>query len=509
MNLDWYDIAAMHEVRALAASMRRGADVVVAVVGVDGVCIELDVVGEPSGQRVEERLGPAAFEVRAPSHLPASHSSEGALARGEPEFVDTGWAGLAGVRVPLRGEAGETSGHLWAAGYFRRAGGAAPGIAMRRALTARGADEQTLASVESIPTSSELDELTMARMLEAMRGAVEARAREVRLAAGALGKASSYCGMIGTSPPMRRLFSMMERAARSEATVLVLGENGTGKELVASGVHHRSRRREGAFVVQNCAAIPANLMESELFGHKRGAFSGAHKDREGLFVSAGRGTFFLDEIGEMEISLQSKLLRVLQEGTFLPVGASERVHSDVRVVCATNRDLREMVRSGGFRQDLYYRVAVITLQVPALRERPSDIPALARHFASKAAWRHGLEVRGLSDACVEVLCAYAWPGNVRELENEIERLVIMNPGVGPIGAGALSARVRDVPEETSVFPLMDLTMPEAVERLERQMILEMLRENGWNKTQAARALGVSRRNLIRKVARYGFEEESS
>ncbi len=511
MNVDWYDIAARPEVRAIASTIRRGMGVWVAAVAADGEWVELDDADEKTSRALWRRMGDAAFTPREPTHTSrAVTSAESAGARGEPEHVDAGWPGLAAVRVAVRAPGVGVVGHVWGTGFLRSSGGAAPGIQLRRALSEGGVgDELADETFDEVPTLREVEEFTLAGLLEAIRDAIERRLREVERLGGGVEVGETYCGMLGTSSPMRRLFAMMERAARSDATVLILGENGTGKELVASGLHRRSRRRAGSFVVQNCAAIPANLMESELFGHKRGAFSGAHKDREGLFTSADGGTFFLDEIGEMEVSLQSKLLRVLQEGTFLPVGASQRVISDARVVCATNRDVREMVREGSFRQDLYYRVAVITLQVPALRERPSDIPTLARHFASKAAWRHGLEARSLSDGCVDALKAHTWPGNVRELENEIERLVIMNPGVGPLGAGALSARVRDAPEETSLFQLTDMSLPDAVDRLERQMILDTLRENGWNKTQAARTLGVSRRNLIRKVAAFGFEEESS
>ena len=234
-----------------------------------------------------------------------------------------------------------------------------------------------------------------------------------------------YSGMIGQSPKMRALFEMIERVAPTRSTILILGENGTGKELVAKALHTRSHRADRPFVAQNCAALPADLIESELFGHKRGAFSGAHRDREGLFEVADHGTFFLDEIGEMDLRLQTKMLRVLQEGTFLPIGDTTHRKVDVRTICATNRELVSMVERGEFRQDLYYRINVISLRVPALRERPTDIPLLAHALLSRACVTHARPPKTLHVETLQRLTSYAWPGNVRELVNEIERLVIL------------------------------------------------------------------------------------
>ncbi len=318
-----------------------------------------------------------------------------------------------------------------------------------------------------------------------------------------------FAGMLGQSEQMRQLFRKIEKVARTTSTVLITGENGTGKELVARAIHRLSDRREEPFLAINCAAIPADLIASELFGHVKGAFSGAHRDRQGLFEAASGGTLLLDEIGDMEQSLQTKLLRVLQEGTLVRVGDSEVRKVDVRVLCATNTDLEEMVRQGKFRRDLYFRIRVIELSIPALRQRRADVALLANHFVSAAARRHGCSRKELSEECLRRLTRYDWPGNVRELENEIERLVIMSGADAVVDANLLSPRLNKVEERSPTMDFEGYQLPEAIEYIERKMILEGLQRTGWNKTQTAKDLGVSRRNLIRKVARYELEEESN
>lgn len=352
-----------------------------------------------------------------------------------------------------------------------------------------------------------------------------ARAAEVALdaAAGAVTRsfdrpapkdAISDTGIVGTSPPMRELFRMLDRIKSSNATVLITGDNGTGKELVARGIHTTSNRGSKRFVATNCSAFNDNLLESELFGHRRGAFTGAVSDKPGLFQVADTGTFFLDEVGDMSPALQVKLLRVLQEGVFLPVGATEHRKVDVRIIAATNRDLQKMVREGTFREDLYYRLHVVALRVPPLRERADDIPLLVEHFLRRLAERDG-RVKALSQACLERLMAHRWPGNVRELENEIERLWVLSGEDELIGGEHLSPAIGRGSDaagrapETSESPgivIAGQTLPEAVESLERQMIAEGLRQSKGNKTRAAEALGISRRNLIRKVQTYGLED---
>jgi transcriptional regulator with PAS, ATPase and Fis domain len=316
---------------------------------------------------------------------------------------------------------------------------------------------------------------------------------------------SRYGAIIGSSAPMQELYALMDRIARSDSTVLIQGENGTGKELVARAIHDHSARRDRRFVVTNCSAFNDNLLDSELFGHKRGAFTGAVADKPGLFEVADNGTFFLDEIGDMSPALQVKVLRVLQEGTFNRVGDTEMRKVDVHIIAATNRDLKTMVERGQFREDLYYRVNVINLVLPSLRQRRDDIPLLIETFLDRQR-KHGRGKR-LSPDCLARMMTYAWPGNVRELENEIERLVVLSGDDEVIEEDLLSARIRQhaappVEEAPEVEPS---SLPEAVEALERRMILEALKRNRWNKTRASAELRVSRRNLIRLVQKYGLD----
>jgi two-component system response regulator HupR/HoxA len=315
---------------------------------------------------------------------------------------------------------------------------------------------------------------------------------------------SSYDAIIGGAPAMQELYSLLDRIARSESTILVQGENGTGKELVARAIHHSSPRAARAFVVTNCSAFNDNLLDSELFGHKRGAFTGASSDKPGLFEVADNGTFFLDEIGDMSATLQVKVLRVLQEGTFNRVGDTETRKVDVRIIAATNRDLKAMVESGQFREDLYYRINVINLVLPALRQRREDMPILVDHFLHKHERAGGGTPKRLSAGCLARLAAYPWPGNVRELENEIERLVVLAGDEPVIGEDLLSPRIHHHRPVTEVADSPSL--PAAVEALERRMIGEALRRHRGNKTRASAELQVSRRNLIRLCQKYHLEE---
>jgi transcriptional regulator with GAF, ATPase, and Fis domain len=245
-------------------------------------------------------------------------------------------------------------------------------------------------------------------------------------------------GMVGDSPPMREVFDLIEKVAPSDVSVLVLGDTGTGKELVARALHEHSRRAGKPLLAENCAAVPPNLLESELFGHKRGAFTGAFADREGHFVAADGGTVFLDEIGDMPLGMQSKLLRVLQDGEVRPVGSNKSRKVDVRVVAATNKDLAAMCRRGAFREDLYYRLAVVTIRLPPLRERPGDLPHLARFLLAKIGADLGREV-GIEPEALAALERWPWPGNVRELENELRRAAVFARGA--IGLAELSPQV--------------------------------------------------------------------
>jgi transcriptional regulator with PAS, ATPase and Fis domain len=312
-----------------------------------------------------------------------------------------------------------------------------------------------------------------------------------------------YGGIIGASPAMQELYRLLDRIAPSDATVLVQGENGTGKELVARAIHVGSERSGKKFVVTNCSAFNDNLLDSELFGHKRGAFTGAVVDKPGLFEVADTGTFFLDEIGDMSPSLQVKVLRVLQEGTFNRVGDTETRKVDVRIIAATNRDLAGMVAAGRFREDLYYRIHVLSVVLPALRARREDVPLLIDYFLA----RHRRQrPKRLTAECAARMHAYPWPGNVRELENEIERLVVLSGDSPTIGPELLSPRIRQWEPSNEPERSADPgSLPAAVEALERRMIGAAMRRHGGNKTRAAEELKVSRRNLIRLVQKYELE----
>ncbi len=312
--------------------------------------------------------------------------------------------------------------------------------------------------------------------------------------------------LIGDSPPMRQLKDELRLAARAESRILITGENGTGKELVARRVHGLSRRRSRAFVEVNCAAIPEELIESELFGHIKGAFTGASENRRGRFEQADGGTLFLDEIADMSLNTQAKVLRVLEEQRFERVGGSDPIEVDVRVLAATNKNLEEgELPAGRFREDLYFRLAVIPLHVPALRERREDIPALIDHFLQRFAAEAGRRPKTVDTQALERLVSYAWPGNVRELRNLSERLMIMAPG-DVVTEADLPPRVRGtdatVPVESDYASLK-----EARETFERLYIERRLGAAGGNVSQTARDLGIDRRHLYRKLRAYGIDPE--
>jgi two-component system, NtrC family, response regulator HupR/HoxA len=316
--------------------------------------------------------------------------------------------------------------------------------------------------------------------------------------------------IVGKSGPMMEVFRLLEKVANSESTVMINGESGTGKELVARAVHYNGPRKDKPFVVQNCSAFNDNLLESALFGHTKGAFTGALRDKKGLFEVADGGTFFLDEVGDMSPALQVKLLRVLQEGTFTPVGGTAVREVNVRVIAATHKDLTDLVKKGQFREDLFYRINVIRVQVPALRERRDDIPILIDHFLKKH-HREGQRARGLAPDAMQILMTYPWPGNIRELENEIERLLVLGSDLEVLPADLVSSRIRDAaqPGGLSMLPqVMSATgrLNEAVELLEREMIAKGLERTRRNKSRLARELGISRSNLILKIARYSLEQ---
>ncbi len=305
--------------------------------------------------------------------------------------------------------------------------------------------------------------------------------------------------IIGRSKAMTGLIDQLDKVAATRVTVLIEGETGTGKELVASALHYRSKRRDRLFVAQNCAAMPENLLESELFGHKRGAFTGATEEKKGLFDIADGGTLFLDEVTEMPMALQAKLLRVLQEGEIRPVGATHEKHVNVRIVAASNRNLEEEVKKGTFREDLYYRLKVFPLTVPPLRERREDIPLLAGHFLERYTKEIGKPVAGFAQDAMELMMGYEWPGNVRELENEVQRVVIQAEIDGFVTSDLLSPRVRKVEGVVTQAGVTRGTLKEMVEQVEKFFLIEALREHGNNKTSAAKALGITREGLHKKL----------
>lgn len=307
-----------------------------------------------------------------------------------------------------------------------------------------------------------------------------------------------FRNIVGISDKMQGIFDIVRRVADTEATVLITGESGTGKELVAKALHSLSSRRNGPFVPVNCAAIPRDLLESELFGHLKGAFTGAVKDRAGKFQMADGGTLFLDEVGELPVDLQAKLLRALQEREVSPVGGEVPQKVDVRVLAATNAELDKAIEEGRFREDLYYRLAVIPIHLPALRERREDIPLLVRHFAA----RHGGEQVRFNDRVLQILREFSWPGNVRELENTVERLLILRRGdvIEPEDLPAQIGRKRPAVAGTKVLNLPDEGY--SLEDLEREAVMEALERTNWNQTAAARFLRIPRHTLLYRMEKY-------
>ncbi|BDV44006.1 sigma-54-dependent Fis family transcriptional regulator [Geotalea uraniireducens] len=315
--------------------------------------------------------------------------------------------------------------------------------------------------------------------------------------------------MIGTTAVMRRLQEQIARVAPSNASVLISGENGTGKELVARAIHHQGLRREGPFIEINCAAIPEELIESELFGHEKGAFTGAIAQKKGKFDLADGGTIFLDEIGDMSLKTQAKVLRIIQERKFERVGGTRTVEVDVRIIAATNKILEEEIKNGTFREDLFYRLNVVPFQVPPLRERKEDIPPLVEHFLQIFAKREGQERKTMLPEAVELLKGYDWPGNVRELRNIVERLVIMTPGK-VITPAQIPESIVGGPAHRDEAPFRlggpeSNSLREAREEFEKEFIMQKLEEFNWNISRTAEAIELERSNLYRKMKSYGID----
>ena len=370
-------------------------------------------------------------------------------------------------------------------------------------ITAFGSMETAIAAIRAgaydfvtKPIDTEFLALSLDRAVK-HRGLQE----KVKLLDKALKKSHRFDKLIGESPVMRKLMNRLERVADTETSVLITGETGTGKELVAQALHKRSRRRNGPFVAVNCAALPGALLESELFGHKRGAFTDAKTERKGLFLQAHSGTLFFDEIGDIPLTLQPKLLRSLEERRARPIGGTSEVAFDVRIIAATNRDIETAIEEGRFREDLYYRINVIQIDLPPLRERATDILLLARHFVKQFGIRSNKQIAGISNAASEKLLNYAWPGNVRELRNAIERAVVLT-GYEKISVDDLPEKIRDY--KASQFLVEGDNPAELIpiQEVERRYILHVLKTVGGNKTLAAKVLGLDRKTLYRKLQHY-------
>lgn len=317
-----------------------------------------------------------------------------------------------------------------------------------------------------------------------------------------------FSSVVGKSQPLLKIFSTLEKIIPSDSTVLILGESGTGKELIARIIHYNSPRKDKAFIAENCSAFSENLLESELFGHEKGAFTGAVIQKKGLFELADGGTFLLDEIGDTSPALQTKMLRVLQDGVFKRVGGTKFINVDVRVVAATNRDLKMMVEKGTFREDLYYRLNEIKIHLPPLRERAEDIAILSNYFLTKFCSERHIPLKQLSDEVVDYFLNYSWPGNIRELQNEIKRTTLLAGFDTLITKKLISTNIVEDVEKKSYIkkPKSSGTLKSIVENVERDVIREGLERTNFNKSKLARELGISRKNLILKVMKYGLEK---
>jgi two-component system response regulator HydG len=371
-------------------------------------------------------------------------------------------------------------------------------------LTAFGSFDAAVAAIRAgaydfISKPVQLDVLAIALQRAAQHKALREEVKRLRSFAHSPPRGSE---LIGTSPSMLAVHDVILRVADSDASVLITGESGTGKEVVAHVLHKTSRRREGPFVAVNCAAMPEALLESELFGHTRGAFTDAKEARVGLFAHAARGTLFLDEIGDMPLGLQPKLLRVLQERVVRPLGGTNEVAVDARIVAATNRDLEFAIEERRFREDLFFRLNVIHLELPPLRARGGDVLALAQHFVSKTAEREKKNILGVSPAAAQKLVAYAWPGNVRELQNCIEHAVAL-ARYDQITPEDLPEKIRAYKSAHVLVAGDDASELVPMEEVERRYILRVLEAVAGNKTAAARVLGIERKTLYRKLERYG------
>jgi two-component system response regulator HydG len=375
-------------------------------------------------------------------------------------------------------------------------------------MTAFGSMETSVLAIRAgaydfVTKPFEIDDLVLT-----LERALKHRAlrQEVKRLKTAVDDAHRFDEILGASPPMKKVYDLISRVAESDTSVLITGESGTGKELVARALHQRSARREGAFVAINCAAMPEPLLESELFGHVKGAFTDARQGRTGLFVKASRGTLFLDEIGEMPAGMQAKLLRALQERSVRPVGGETEVSFDTRILAATNRDLETEVEEKRFREDLFYRINVVRIHVPPLRVRGSDVLMHAQYYLKRYSSQGKGKVVGMTSAAADKLLGYGWPGNVRELQNCIERAVAL-ARLDQLGVDDLPEKIREFKSTRVVVESDDPADLLPMEEVERRYVLRVLEAVGGNKTMASQVLGFDRRTLYRKLDGYGLGEK--
>lgn len=389
---------------------------------------------------------------------------------------------------------------------------------INKLLEAGAEKEDAQKAVEKIPRLDsqslnrlqELVELVAEEIVEYQKG-VQDKAKIIEAMQSELSDRYRYHNIIGKSKPMQKVYALLDRIKTSESTVFIAGSNGTGKELVAKSIHYNSPRGDKLFLAINCSAFNENLLDSELFGHVKGAFTGALKDKKGLFETADGGTLFLDEIGDTSPSMQVKLLRVIQEGTFIPVGGTVPKKVNVRIICATNRDLKVMMEKGEFREDLFYRINVITINLPMLKDREGDVDILLEYFLKRKCEQQGGQMKTLARATKEKLLNYNWPGNVRELENEVERMVVLSGEEKMIHPDCLSPRVSEVSFSavTSGDGIKTTgKLKPALEQLEALMIKEGLKRCEFNKSKLAKELGISRASLIMKVEKYELDKRN-
>ena len=518
MPIDTARLEGLHIVRKVRETVRRWWGVELSFTDPKGFVLDhgKGIIIPPSNQLCTACLGDREGLKRCNESIEQAVAKLPPGAAGGARLLGACHMGLEIVAAPIH-FGGEHQGSLFACGFLvRERAGAAREQAVRvtRSLSLPVLQPEaafdTIARVDErdVPRLTDLMDTTVEEVAE-YEHAVAARERRIRNLTAELSGRFRFADIIGKSEPMRRVYALLDKLVLSDVTVLVGGENGTGKELIARALHFNGPRKDREFVAQNCSALNDNLLESELFGHVKGAFTGAIRDKAGLFKLADGGTFFLDEVGDLSPAMQVKLLRVLQEGTFVPLGETRPEKVDARIIAASNKDLRELVARQKFREDLFYRLHVVALEVPPLRERLDDLPLLVEHFLQRAARRTARPLKRLHPLVLASFYEWGWPGNVRELENEIERLVVLSGDLAVIPPELRAPKNGAQPEISNSGRLAALVqrglgsdLASAVEQLERDLIASGLVETGGNKSRLAARLGVSRTTLIKKIRDY-------